>query len=135
MIGDYSMKKTMLEVNDLKKTYLMKGGRKIDAVRGVSFDVYEGEVFGFLGPNGAGKSTTINMLTTQLEISGGKVLVDGLSVKDSPEKVRQSIGVVAQHNNLDRGLTARENLLYHASYFGQRKMHKKNQIIILPNLD
>ena len=115
------MKKAIFEVKDLKKTYLMKGGRKIDAVRGVSFDVYEGEVFGFLGPNGAGKSTTINMLTTQLEISGGKVLVDGLSVKDNPEKVRQSIGVVAQHNNLDRGLTARENLLYHASYFGMTK--------------
>ena len=115
------MKKVILEVKDLKKIYQMKNGKKIDAVKGIDFDVYEGEVFGFLGPNGAGKSTTINMLTTQLEITSGHILLDGLSVKESPEKVRQKIGVVAQHNNLDRGLTARENLLYHANYFGMTK--------------
>ncbi len=112
------MADNILTVKDLKKTYHTKNGTTVDAVKGISFEVKRGEIFGFLGANGAGKSTTISMLTTQLKTSGGEAFVDGLSIVKDPAKVRAKIGVVAQHNNLDRSLTARENLLFHAKYFG-----------------
>ncbi len=96
----------------------MSKTRKVEAVKGISFDVKRGEVFGFLGPNGAGKSTTISMVTTQLKPTSGNIFIDGKSILESPAMARRKIGVVAQHNNLDRGLTARENLIYHAKYFG-----------------
>lgn len=108
----------ILEVRDLRKTFHEKNGTEVKAVKGISFDVKRGEIFGFLGPNGAGKSTTITMLTTGLKADGGKVMLDGIDVIAHPEQARAKIGVVAQHNNLDRSLTARENLLYHARYFG-----------------
>lgn len=109
---------TILEVKNLKKTFHRKNGSEVRAVNGISFSVKRGEIFGFLGPNGAGKSTTITMLTTGLRADSGQILLDGISVIDHPEQARAKIGVVTQHNNLDRSLTARENLLYHARYFG-----------------
>ena len=112
------MKDYILEVKDLHKTFRMKNGMEVNAVRGISFQMERGEIFGFLGPNGAGKSTTINMLTTGLKADSGEILVDGKSAIRYPEEARAKIGVVAQHNNLDRSLTARENLLFHADYFG-----------------
>lgn len=112
------MLNNILEVRDLKKEFTLSKDRKIQAVKGISFDVRRGEVFGFLGPNGAGKSTTISMLTTQKEATSGDILIDGESLVKNPASARRKIGVVAQHNNLDRGLTARENLIYHARYFG-----------------
>lgn len=115
------MKDNILEVTDLQKTFHHKNGSEVRAVKGISFNVQRGEIFGFLGPNGAGKSTTIKMLTTGLKADGGKIMLDGVSVIDQPERARAKIGVVAQHNNLDRSLTARENLLFHARYFGMDK--------------
>lgn len=129
-MGAYEMETAMsdsiLEVKDLRKTYHKKGG-STEAVRGISFAVPRGEVYGFLGPNGAGKSTTISMLTTQLEPTSGEIWLDGHSVTKDPVSARAEIGVVAQHNNLDRGLTARENLIFHARYFGmsRRDANKK----------
>lgn len=114
------MKSNILEVRNLKKTFTMRNGRKIEAVRDVSFEVKRGEVFGFLGPNGAGKSTTISMLTTQRTATAGEILLNGESIIEHPARARRKIGVVAQHNNLDRGLTARENMIYHAKYFGMK---------------
>lgn len=111
---------SILEVQDLRKTYRTKNG-STEAVRGISFSVPRGEVYGFLGPNGAGKSTTISMLTTQLAPASGDILLDGHSVTKDPVHARGEIGVVAQHNNLDRGLTARENLIFHARYFGMSR--------------
>lgn len=112
------MSEVILKVDNLFKEYENKKGKNIKAVNGISFDVKRGEIFGFLGPNGAGKSTTINMITTQLISSGGDVYIDGSSIVKDPVSARRKIGLVAQHNNLDRGLTARENLIYHAKYFG-----------------
>ncbi len=112
------MKNNILEVKNLKKTFHMKNDRNIEAVKGISFDVQRGGVFGFLGPNGAGKSTTISMVTTQRTATAGEIILDGESLIKNPAGARRKIGVVAQHNNLDRGLTARENLIYHAKYFG-----------------
>lgn len=112
------MSDIILRTENLKKAYPTKSGQPFEAVKGITMDVKKGEIFGFLGPNGAGKSTTINMLTTQLLATEGDIFIDGESLSKNPAKARLKIGVVAQHNNLDRGLTARENLIYHAKYFG-----------------
>ncbi len=88
------------------------------AVNGISFDVEEGEIFGFLGPNGAGKTTTINMLVTIMRPTAGEAYVAGYSVRDEPVKVRESIGVVFQDNTVDRNLTGWENLYIHGLIYG-----------------
>lgn len=106
------MDDVILDVKNLRKSFLQKNGHPVEAVKGISFQVERGEIFGFLGPNGAGKSTTIAMLTTGLAADGGEIFLDGKSVREDPVRARAKIGVVAQHNNLDRSLTARENLLF-----------------------
>jgi ABC-2 type transport system ATP-binding protein len=80
------------------------------AVEDISFNVTEGEFFGFLGPNGAGKSTTIKTLTTLLKKTSGSVSVAGFDLDKSPAKIRKSIGVLTQETSLDVDLTGRENL-------------------------
>jgi ABC-2 type transport system ATP-binding protein len=87
------------------------------AVKGISFDVHENEVFGFLGPNGAGKTTTINMLCTLLRPSSGAAQVGGIDVSADPGAVRQSIGLIFQDPSLDEQLTGRENLRFHAMLY------------------
>ncbi|MGC4772302.1 ABC transporter ATP-binding protein [Micromonospora sp. DT44] len=104
-----------VEVADLVKRY---PGSTNAAVDGLSFTVAPGEIFGLLGPNGAGKSTTIGILTTRLRASGGRALVSGIDVVGDPVAARAQLAVVPQHNNLDRSLTPRQNLLYHAAYHG-----------------
>lgn len=90
----------------------------IEAVKGISFDVYPGEIFGFLGPNGAGKSTTINMLCTLLKPTAGKATIAGYDISREPSRVRESIGLVFQDPSLDERLTADENLRFHAAIYG-----------------
>lgn len=99
------MREYLLETKDLKKPYVTKKGTA-DVVKGISFHVKKGEIFGFLGANGAGKSTTINMLTTQLLPSGGSILYDGRDLTGKAQVIRRKIGAVAQHNNLERHLIA-----------------------------
>jgi len=93
---------------------------KTVAVDGISFNVGEGELFAFLGPNGAGKTTTINMLTGLINPDKGEVRYHGELFDPKRLAVKQLIGVVPQHNNLDRELTAAENLLIHGRLFGMR---------------
>ena len=90
----------------------------IDAVRGVSFEVAQGETFGFLGPNGAGKSTTISMLCTLLNPTSGVAKVAGYDVVAQRAEVRKRIGLVFQDTTLDDYLTAQENLRFHAELYG-----------------
>jgi ABC-2 type transport system ATP-binding protein len=108
-----------VSVQDLVKTY---GGTRrsppVEALRGVSFEVAPGEMFGLLGPNGAGKSTTLGCITTLVRPGGGRVLVDGIDVARDPIAVKRRIAVVPQVRNLDRDLTVREILTYHGRYFG-----------------
>ena len=80
------------------------------AVEGISFNVKEGEIFGFLGPNGAGKSTTIRVLTTLLKKTSGKVAVAGFNLDKSPGDIRKVVGVLSQETSLDVDLTGWENL-------------------------
>ena len=102
-----------IEVEDLAKTY-----GDVEAVRGVSFTVAPGEVFGFLGPNGAGKSTTINMLCTLARPTSGAARVHGFDVTRERDAVRRHIGLVFQDPTLDGYLTAEQNLRLHADLYG-----------------
>jgi ABC-2 type transport system ATP-binding protein len=102
-----------IEVDDLVKSY-----GEVDAVRGVSFSVPPGEVFGFLGPNGAGKSTTINVLCTLTEPTSGAARVGGFDVHSQRDAVRRHIGLVFQDPTLDGYLTAEQNLRFHAELYG-----------------
>jgi len=97
---------------------LVKRYGEIDAVRGVSFSVGAGEVFGFLGPNGAGKSTTINMLCTLVRPTSGTARVSGFDVVRDRDEVRRHIGLVFQDPTLDGYLTAEQNLRFHAELYG-----------------
>ncbi len=102
-----------IEVEALVKTY-----GEVEAVRGVSFTVARGEVFGFLGPNGAGKSTTINMLCTLARPTSGTARVSGFDVVSERDDVRRHIGLVFQDPTLDGYLTAEQNLRLHAELYG-----------------
>jgi ABC-2 type transport system ATP-binding protein len=83
--------KTIISVKDLVKNY-----GSFQAVKGLSFDVYEGEIFGLLGPNGAGKSTTLEIIETLREKTSGKVIVDGLDLDHKPNDIKKIIGVQLQ---------------------------------------
>jgi ABC-2 type transport system ATP-binding protein len=102
-----------IAVRDLRKSF-----GEIEAVRGVSFEVAPGEVFGFLGPNGAGKTTTINMLCTLAKPTAGSALVAGHDVVTERDDVRRNIGLVFQDPTLDGYLTAEQNLRMHAELYG-----------------
>src|SRR5437763_16093412 len=97
---------------------LAKNFDHVEAVRGVSFEVAPGEVFGFLGPNGAGKTTTINMLCTLAKPTSGRALVAGHDVVKERDAVRRNIGLVFQDPTLDGYLTAEQNLRLHAELYG-----------------
>jgi len=109
----------ILSVENLVKTY--PGTRKtppVEAVKGISFEVPQGELFGLLGPNGAGKSTTLGCITTLVRPTSGRVAVDGIDVTRQPTEAKRRIAVVPQMRNLDRDLTVREVLTFHGAYFG-----------------
>ena len=111
-----------VEVADLVKRYPKA---PVDSLAGVSFQVRRGEVFGFLGPNGAGKTTTIGILTTRIRPTRGRALVAGVDVVADPVGARRVLGVVPQQNNLDRSLSVRQNLLFHASYHGVPRAQRR----------
>ncbi|HWR71774.1 MAG TPA: ATP-binding cassette domain-containing protein [Nitrospirota bacterium] len=107
-------------------TNLTKKFKSLTAVDGVSFSVDEGEVFGFLGPNGAGKTTTINILCTLLSPTSGSARIAGHDCVRQPDEVRSSIGLIFQDTTLDAGLTAYENLKFHAYLYNlERKLTEK----------
>lgn len=115
-----------VHVEDLHKTY-SSGRRQVHAVRGLNLDVRRGEFFGILGSNGAGKSTTIGVLTTLIRPTSGTVSVGGIDVVRDPVSVKRRIGVAAQHNNLDRELTAAQNLEFRGRYFGLRAAESRRR--------
>lgn len=110
------MTETAVAVRGLKKSY-----GKVEAVKGVDFEVAPGEVFGFLGPNGAGKTTTISMLCTLINPTGGSATVAGHDVVSQRDEVRRNIGLVFQDQTLDGYLTAEQNLRFHAELYGVPK--------------
>ncbi|MCL4448284.1 MAG: ATP-binding cassette domain-containing protein [Actinobacteria bacterium] len=107
---------------------LAKSYGDVEAVKGVSFQVLQGETFGFLGPNGAGKSTTISMLCTLVKPTAGKAIVAGFDVLQAKADVRRNIGLVFQDTTLDDYLTAEENLRFHAELYGVPKEGLKERM-------
>jgi ABC-2 type transport system ATP-binding protein len=107
-----------------------------EAVKGVSFSVSEGEIFGLLGPNGAGKSTLIRMMTTLIPVTSGKAIVAGHNVVDDPDDVRRVIGVIPQALTSDQDLTLEENLIIYAKLYGvPRAQRDKNIEEVLEAVD
>jgi ABC-2 type transport system ATP-binding protein len=104
----------VLQCDDLRKTF----ADGFEAVRGITFDIEEGEAFGLLGPNGAGKTTTMRMLGTLLTPSGGRATVAGHDVVREASAVRRAIGFAMQEAGLARYATGREHLLMMGRLYG-----------------
>lgn len=114
----------MIKVNDLKKSF-----KKVDAVKGISFEVNNGEIVGLLGENGAGKTTTLRMLATMIKPTGGDATINGNSIIKNSSKVRGDIGILfgGEVGLYDR-LTAKENIEYFAELNGMDKKAREESI-------
>ncbi len=117
----------MIRVDNLTKTF-----DKVEAVKGISFDVAQGEIFAFLGPNGAGKTTTIKMLTTLLRPTSGTIELDGLDPTRNQKEARRRFGIVFQDPSLDQDQTAYENMELHGVlYHVPRKLRAERIEMLL----
>ncbi len=116
-----------IEVRDLKKVYHEKKGTPVEALRGISFDVPRGSIFGLLGPNGAGKSTTIKILTTLLAPTSGTAYVMGHSVTDDPLEVRRQFVAVMQDSALEIFLSVRNNFRVYGRFHGLSRAEAERQ--------
>jgi ABC-2 type transport system ATP-binding protein len=110
----------MIKIENLTKDY-----GKVRALDSLSLEIHKEEIFGLLGPNGAGKTTTIKILNTLVKPTSGRAILDGFDVVQSPLQIKQRIGVVPQENNLDRDLTAYENLKIYGMLHHLSDLHKK----------
>lgn len=113
----------MINVDNLSKFY-----GNVEAVRGISFDVEEGEIVGFLGPNGAGKSTTMKILTGYMPASSGSAHIAGFDVSQDPLNVQKNLGYLPENNPLYPEMTVSEYLDYSASIKGLSTSEKKSAI-------
>lgn len=109
------MANTIISVKDLHKKY-----GDFHAVKGISFDVYEGEIFGLLGPNGAGKSTTLEIIETLRDKTSGQVIVDGIDLERSPNEIKKIIGVQLQTSGYYPGLNLIELVNLFAGLYNQK---------------
>jgi ABC-2 type transport system ATP-binding protein len=107
--------KVIISVQNLTKDY-----GDFHAVKGISFDVYEGEIFGLLGPNGAGKSTTLEIIETLREKTGGKVYVDGFDLDESPNDIKKIIGVQLQSSGYYPGLNLTELIVLFGGLYNEK---------------
>jgi ABC-2 type transport system ATP-binding protein len=113
----------IIEVKDLTKSY-----GEILAVDRISFEVNEGEAFGFLGPNGAGKTTTIRMLTGLSKPTAGKARILGYDVESEAVKAKKHIGVVPEASNLYDELSASDNLMFMAQLYGVPRRIRREKV-------
>jgi ABC-2 type transport system ATP-binding protein len=120
------MSDPILIVKDLHKSF-----GENHAVRGVSFQVARGEVFGLLGPNGAGKTTTISMITGLLEPSSGSITVDGLDLQENVKEVKAKLGLVPQELALYPMLSARDNLNFFGRIYGLRGKRLRERVDVV----
>ncbi len=108
------MSKVIISVKDLHKKY-----GEFHAVKGISFEVMEGEIFGLLGPNGAGKSTTLEIIETLRQKTSGEIIVDGLNLDQSPNEIKKIIGVQLQTSGFYPSLTLTELLHLFAGLYNE----------------
>jgi len=121
----------IIETFDIKKKF-----KDLEALKGISIKIKEGEVFSLLGPNGAGKTTLISILTTILKPTSGTAFIDGFEITKDPLYVRRKIGIVFQEPSLDDLLTAWENLYVHSILYGIEKSYAIKRIeFILKKVD
>lgn len=121
----------LIRAEGLSKQFAGPRGSTVEAVRGVSFEVAPGEVFGLLGPNGAGKTTLLRMLATILTPSAGDCWVDGLRVRDAPDAVRRNIGFLSGNTKLYGRLTGEEVLRYFGRLYGMEEQAITARISVL----
>ena len=122
----------------IKVDLLSKRFQKFKALDNISFQIEEGEIFGFLGPNGAGKSTTMMILTTLLKPTSGNASVQGFDVVTQAKRVRENIGFVQQEIGVDEYLTGRENLIFQSriSQMPKEKVQSRiDEVISLVELE
>lgn len=122
------MQNTIISVRDLKKSY-----GTFEAVKGISFDVYEGEIFGLLGPNGAGKSTTLEIIETLRDKTSGEILVNGLNLDKDKEQIKKIIGVQLQTSGYYPGLNLVELVDLFSGLYNQPARAK--ELLHLVNLE
>lgn len=113
----------MIQIENLSKTY-----GKFSALKGISFEVKKGSVFGFVGPNGAGKSTTMQILSTLMASSGGRVYIGGYDVIKQPKAVRQLIGYMPDFFGVYDHLTTEEYLNFYGAAYGISNAERKKTI-------
>jgi len=129
-LAGHKTDKAIIVVKNLVKTY----PPDIKAVQNVSFEVKEGEFFGFLGPNGAGKTTTMNMLVNLVKKTSGTVTVDGFDVSTESNEVYKRVGFAMQEVGLDETATAREMLQLHGRLYHMSRQEIDSQIAKLLKL-
>ncbi len=122
--------KNVVDVKNLKKTYLKKGANLVEALKSLNLEVKEGEIFGLLGPNGAGKSTFINILGGSVIKSEGTVNVWGFNLDKNPRQVRASIGIVPQEVNVDPFFSPKKLLDLQAGLYGVKTKDRITDTIL-----
>lgn len=122
----------MIKVENISKEFHRKDktGKMVSklAVKDLSFQIGQGEIFGLLGPNGAGKTTTIRMLTMQTEKTGGTISYHGLPLEGNEQLIKEMIGIVPQHINFDQDLTVGENMELHARLHHMSREDRQQRI-------
>jgi ABC-2 type transport system ATP-binding protein len=108
-------KEVIIKIDRLTKRY-----GEFEAVKGISFEVYQNEIFGLLGPNGAGKSTTLEIIETLRQKTSGKIMVDGMDLDQSPDEIKKIIGVQLQTSGYYPNLNLTELLVLFAGLYNQR---------------
>ncbi len=119
----------IIETQNLRKTFPSKGkNAQVEAVKGITFEVKKGEIFGLLGPNGAGKTTTMRMLCTLLAPTSGEAKIAGFALSGDQGVIRDKIGYVSQVGGMQREATGRENLMLQARLYGMNKEEARARV-------
>jgi ABC-2 type transport system ATP-binding protein len=122
--------KPIVQIKNLKKNI----GKKT-IIKGISFNVYPGEVFGFLGPNGAGKTTTIRMLLGLISMTEGEILINDLSIKNNFEEAISCVGGIVENPDMYKYLTGYQNLVHYARMYPNIKKERIQEVVKLVGLE
>ncbi len=110
-----------IEVKNLTKNY-----GKVRAIRGISFGVDKGEIFGLIGPNGAGKTTALRIISTLLQVSSGSVKIFGYDLTKQPDKVRECISYLPEEAGAYKNLSGKNYLEFMAEFYSRNSQEKKD---------